>query len=136
MCVTNPIIKSTVLSLAILFAGASGASAEEGSPEQIQLRLNILSQYFEIVDSFHAIADDPEKAIVFNLQQIEENYKKQGKQQEIVKMYEKLLKEARSSTLRNIAVMKLSEIYKSAGRNDEAIALLEQSVEENLNRLK
>lgn len=139
-CRRIAVFAAGLLAVSIGFAGlltpTRSVAADPAGAEMMQLRLNILGQYFDIVNSFHAIADDSEKTVVFSLQQLEENYKQQGRPAEIAKLYEKILKDTKNQTLRNIAYMKLSEIHKRAGRHDEAVSLLQRAMEENVRTLK
>lgn len=125
----------TVVGTAAFAAQPYGPGPQRG-PEMMRLRLDMLNQYFNIVSAVHEVARNPEKAVAFNLQQLEENYKKQGRREEIVKMYQKLLKDTRNQTLRNIAYMKLSEIHKRSGNSEQAVGLLKQALSENMKRLK
>ena len=135
-------VRHRIMVLALGFAlaatGLSTTALAEGPAEveAVQAKLRILKDYFEIVNGFHALADDPEKAVMLSLQQLEDNYKAQGKPEEITKMYEKVLKEARNQTLRNVAYIKLSEIHKRANRGDQAVALLQKALEENMRAVK
>ena len=135
---TKPVLMALVLGIALSGTGYSAPSVAESPDkmEAVQSKLAILKDYFDIVNSFHALADDPEKAVVLSLQQLEDNYKAQGKHEEIVKMYQKVLNETRNQTLRNVAYIKLSEIYKRANRGDEAVALLQKALEENMKAVK
>jgi len=132
------ILAALVLGFALTSAGFSTAAMAEGPAEVevMRAKLGILKDYFEIVNSFHALAHDPEKTVVLSLQQLEDNYKAQGKHAEIAKMYQKLLKETRSQTLRNVAYIKLSEILKRTNRGDEAVALLRRALDENMKAVK
>ena len=126
------------LALVTIMLSASVAAAEDfpqGS-SQIQARLNIMSQYLGVIESVHAIADDPEKTVIMTLQQLEEQYKKRNEHKQIVVMYKKVLSENSNQTLRNIAYMKLSEIYRRTGNDAEAMKLLNQSLQENMKRVK
>ena len=71
-----------------------------------------------------------------HLQQLEDAYKAQGKPKEILKMYRKILDESRSQTLRNVAYMKLGEIYKRAGRIEDQASLLKKALAENTQLIK
>jgi hypothetical protein len=104
--------------------------------ERMQERLNILERYLTVVESVHSIADDPEKAVVFQLQQLEDMYRKQRDPQKIISLYQNILKDTGNQTVRNVATMKLVQILKRVGRESEAEELTRKSMEENLKRLK
>jgi tetratricopeptide (TPR) repeat protein len=134
----KPILKALVCGLVLTATAYPVTTLAAGPAEMdaVQAKLGILKDYFEIVNNFHTLASNPEKAVVLSLQQLEDNYKAQGKPEEIIKMYQNLLKEARSQTLRNVAYIKLSEIYKRSKRGDEAVALLKQALDENMKAVK
>lgn len=113
------------------FAQYQGAGAS-----QIQARLNIMRQYLSVIESVHAIADDPEKTVLMTLQQMEEQYKKRNEYNKIIAMYKNVLSKNSSQTLRNIAYMKLGEIYRRTGNDAESMNLLNQSLQENMKRVK
>lgn len=107
-----------------------------GGSGNMQMRLGILGQYLDIVNSYHEIASHPEKSVAFNLQQLEHIYRRQGKRKEIAEMYSRLLKESRSRTLRNLAYMKLSDAYRKAGQFEQAESLLQKALQENMKAVR
>ena len=112
------------------------AQYQGSGPSQIQARLNIMRQYLSVVESVHAIADDPEKTVIMTLQQLEEQYKKRNEHSKIITMYKKVLNENSNQTLRNIAYMKLGEIYRRTGNDAESMKLLNRSLQENMKKVK
>jgi tetratricopeptide (TPR) repeat protein len=104
--------------------------------ERVRLKLDILNQYLDVVSAYHDIAKSPEKSAMFALQQLEDMYKKQNKPAEVEALYARTLKDAKSRVLRNVAYTKLGEIYKNSGRVDEAIALLQKALDENLKAIR
>ncbi|HEY5604862.1 MAG TPA: hypothetical protein VIM41_17295 [Gammaproteobacteria bacterium] len=129
-----------ILFLALLPSVILAAPFEDDSSEErvdkMQQRLQVLDRYLQVVESVHSIADDPEKSIVFQLQQLEDIYRKQRNPQKIVALYQDVLKNTANPTIRNAASMKLVHLLKRAGRDDEAEALTRNALEENLKRLK
>ena len=96
----------------------------------------IHERYFKIVESIHSISDDSEKSVLYQLQQLEDIYKKQRNPQKIVSLYQDVLKGTSNQTVRNAATMKLTQIYKKLGRENDAEALARSSLNENLKLLK
>lgn len=119
-----------------IFAGPFDGGDMSDRVERMQERLAIMEQYLTVVESVHAIADDPEKAVLFQLQQLEDTYRKQRNVQKIISLYQDVLKNTPNLTVRNAASMKLAQILKRVGRNDEAEELTRNSLNENLKRLK
>lgn len=104
--------------------------------DRIQARLRLIERYLNIVESIHAISDDSEKTVLYQLQQLEDIYKKQRNPEKIVSLYQDVLNKTSNQTVRNAATMKLSQIYKRLGRDGAAEELTRKSLEENLKRLK
>lgn len=139
----NLSIFTSVLILALLaILPATTLSAPFGSGEgmeradRIQTRLRVVERYLNIVESVHSIADDSEKAVLYQLQQLEDIYKKQRNPEKIIALYQDILEKTSNQTIRNAAVMKLTQIYKRLGRDSAAEELTRKSLEENLKRLK
>ncbi|WP_455220504.1 hypothetical protein [Kaarinaea lacus] len=120
----------------VIYAGPFDGDDASARVGQMQERLAIMEQYLTVVQSVHAIADDPEKAVLFQLQQLEDTYRKQRNVQKIISLYQDVLKNTPNLTIRNAASMKLAQILKRVGRNDEAEELTRNSLNENLKRLK
>ena len=130
-----------ILLFAIAFSSTVfAAPLDEGDVvervDRMQLRLKILERYLQVVESVHSIADDPAKAVVFQLQQLEDMYRKQRNPQKIITLYQDVLKNTSNQTVRNAASMKLAQILKRVGRDNEAEELTRNSLNENLKRLK
>ena len=131
MIVMSMLINPTV-TIAAPFDG--GGNLERA--ERIQMRLQMLDRYLQVVESVHSIADNPEKAVLFQLQQLEDMYKKQRNPQKIISLYQDILKSTSNATVRNAASMKLAQILRRTGRESEAEELTRNSLNENLKRLK
>jgi len=126
---------ATMLSPAV-FASPFDGGDMPGKVGQMQERLAIMEQYLTVVQSVHAIADDPEKAVLFQLQQLEDTYRRERNVQKIISLYQDVMKNTSNLTIRNAASMKLAQILKRVGRGEEAEELTRNSLNENLKRLK
>ena len=104
--------------------------------ERMQMRLKVVERYLSIVESIHSISDDSEKTVLYQLQQLEDIYKKQRDPGKILSMYEDVLKSTSNQTVRNAVTMKLTQIYKRLGRDKAAEDLARSSLNENLKLLK
>jgi hypothetical protein len=57
------------------------ASAQEQEDlELMQTFLAIMTDYFEIIESTHAVSSDPEKAAIMQMQKIQEVYEQRGEE--------------------------------------------------------
>lgn len=143
-------MKSNNLSIAVLasllvmlmlspLTATSGPFDDGGNidrTEKMQMRLRVIERYLNIVESVHSIADDSEKAVLYQLQQLEDIYKKQRDPEKIISLYQGVLNKTSNQTVRNACTMKLTQIYKRLGRESAAEELTRKSLNENLKRLK
>jgi len=104
--------------------------------DRMQMRLKVIERYLGIVESIHSISDDSEKTVLYQLQQLEDIYKKQRNPEKIVALYQDILKSTSNQTVRNAVNMKLTQIYKRLGKDDAAEELARSSLNENLKLLK
>jgi tetratricopeptide (TPR) repeat protein len=118
---------------ALLLAIAPGAHAQSKDDLALmQQFLAIMTDYFEIIESSHDIASDPEKAAIMQMQKIQEVYEQRGEKVRSVDVLQKVLEDSSNGTIRNAAYMLLGDTLKDAGRTDEALALLRRGLQENI----
>jgi predicted negative regulator of RcsB-dependent stress response len=99
----------------------------------MQTFLNIMTDYLDIIESTHGIVSDPERAAILQMQKIQEAYEERGEKARVAEVLRDVLKDSRSTAIRNAAYVKLGDILKETGRTDEAIALLREGLSENIN---
>lgn len=116
-----------------LFAVAPAAKAQEMEDlELMQTFLAIMTDYFEIIESTHAVASDPEKAAIMQMQKIQEVYEQRGEKARSTDVLKQVLKDSDNPTIRNAAYLMLGDTLKDTGRADEALQLLRQGLAENI----
>ncbi|MGI9201992.1 MAG: hypothetical protein ACR2QL_13095 [Woeseiaceae bacterium] len=121
------------ITAAMLFAVAPSAQAQEiENLELMQTFLAIMTDYFEIIESTHDIASDPEKAAIMQMQKIQEVYEQRGEKARSTDVLKQVLADSNNTSIRNAAYMLLGDTLKETGRADEAIELLRQGLEENI----
>jgi len=116
-----------------LLVAAPGARAQ--TPEDLQLMqtfLNIMTDYFEIIESTYEISSDPEKAAILQMQKIQEVYEERGEKARSADVLRDVLEQSNNGTIRNAAYMLLGDTLKETGRADEALELLRQGLNENI----
>ncbi len=116
-----------------LLAVAPAANAQR--PEDLQLMqtfLNIMTDYFEIIQSTHDIASNPEKAAIMQMQKIQEVYEERGEKARSVDVLQGVLEDSSNPTIRNAAFMMLGDTLKETGRADEALQFLRRGLDENI----
>jgi len=119
--------------VSILFAAPVSATAQDFEQiEKMGVFLDLMQDFFGIIDSMHAVSADPEKAAIFQLHKIEEIYKERGERAKAVQVFEQVLEETTNPTIRNAAHFMLGDALKETGRKDEAVKVLERALKENL----
>ena len=131
MCTFRKITIS--ITAAMLFVVAPSAQAQDQENlELMQTFLSIMTDYFEIIESTHDIASDPEKAAIMQMQKIQEVYEQRGEKARSTDVLKQVLADSDNTTIRNAAYMLLGDTLKETGRADEAIELLRQGLNENI----
>lgn len=128
-------VKTTLLgaAAAAMIAFAPGAKAQELSDiELMQSFLNLMTQYYDLIEATHDIAGDSEKAAIMQMQKIQEVYEERGDKARSVEVLKKVLEDSRNPTIRNAAYLMLSETLKESGRASEALELLQRGLDENI----
>ncbi len=126
------------LVLSLPFSGPAVAmdspTLQANQIEQMGRMVNLIQQFMGLIESTHAIAKDHEKAVILELHEIEEIYKKRGEPTQVIPVLEDVLQQTDNPTIRNVVYMKLTEAYKNSGRTDEAITVLRKALNENLKK--
>ena len=121
------------ITAAMLFVVAPGAQAQQQHDlELMQTFLNIMTDYFELIESTHDISSNPEKAAIMQMQKIQEVYEARGEKARSADVLKQVLEDSNNTTIRNAAYLMLGDTLKDAGRADEALQLLRQGLEENI----
>ena len=118
---------------ATLLALSPAANAQ--SDEDLQLMqtfLDIMSEYYDIIESTYAIASDAEKAAILQMQKIQEVYEDRGEKARSTEMLLAVLENSRNQTIRNAAYIMLGDTFKETGRADEALEYLRKGLDENI----
>lgn len=117
----------------LLLATAPGARAQTQDDLQLmQTFLNIMTDYFQIIESTYEVASSPEKSAIMQMQKIQEVYEERGEKARATGVLQEVLKESRNPTIRNAAYMMLGDTLKETGRADEALEFLRQGLNENI----
>ena len=106
------------------------------TPQELQTMqtfLDIMTSYFDIIEATHDVSSSEEKAAIMQMQKIQEIYEQRGEKVRSVEVLQGVLKDSRNPTIRNAAYMMMGDTLKDAGRTDEALALLQQGLQENIN---
>ena len=124
----------TVAMTATVLLAFSPASRAQTTDELqlMQAFLEIMTDYFSIIESTYVINSDPEKAAILQMMKIQEVYEERGEKARSVDVLRAVLADSNNPTIRNAAYMMLGDTLKETGRADEALELLQQGLDENI----
>ena len=120
-----------VATLAIAFA----PTAKAQNLDEIQLMqtfLDIVTQYYAVIEATYDISSDSEKAAILQMQKIQEVYEQRGDKAQSVEVLREVLENTDNQTIRNAAYVMLGDTLKESGRASEAIEILRRGLEENI----
>ncbi len=120
-----------VATLAIAFA----PTAKAQNLDEIQLMqtfLDIVTQYYAVIEATYDISSDSEKAAILQMQKIQEVYEQRGDKAQSVEVLREVLENTDNQTIRNAAYVILGDTLKESGRASEAIEILRRGLEENI----
>lgn len=120
-----------VATFLLAFAPASHAQSQQDL-QTMQTFLDIMTSYFEIIESSHAISSDTEKAAIMHMQKIQEVYEERGEKVRTADVLRDVLKESRNPTIRNAATLMLGDLLKESGNTDGALEALRRGLDENI----
>jgi len=121
------------ITAAVFMMAAPGARAQ--SPDDlamIQTFLDIMTDYFEIIESTYDVSADPEKAAILQMMKIQEVYEDRGDKADSVAVLQEVLEDSNNPTIRNAAYMLIGDTLKETGRADEALEYLRRGLDENI----
>ena len=121
-----------VTATAVLMAAPGARAQSQDDLERMQTFLSIMTDYFGIIESSYAIASEPEKAAILQMQKIQEVYEERGEKARSVDVLKQVLEDSNNPTIRNAAYMLLGDTLKETGRADEALELLRRGLNENI----
>ncbi|MEM8814628.1 MAG: hypothetical protein AAFX56_09245 [Pseudomonadota bacterium] len=127
--------KTAVFSLAVIAGLAFAPSSKAQSVDDIALMqsfLELMSEYYTIIESTHDISADPEKAAIMQMQKIQEVYEERGDKAQSVDILKKVLEDSSNQAIRNAAYLMLGDTLKDSGRASEALEYLQRGLAENI----
>lgn len=118
---------------AMLLAAAPVTQAQ--SQDELQLMqtfLDIVTDYFQVIEATYQISSNPEKAAIMQMSKIQEVYEQRGEKARATEVFRAVLEESNNPTIRNAAYMLLGDNLKDSGRADEALEFLRRGLDENI----
>ena len=116
----------------LLVAAPQARAQSQDDLALMQTFLAIMTDYFQIIESTHDIASDPEKAAILQMTKIQEVYEERGEKARSADVLKQVLADSNNQTIRNAAYMLLGDTLKETGRADEALQLLRKGLNENI----
>lgn len=117
------------LLLLAVFVGASTAHAEE--PAQIQQMrsfVELMTGYYELMGTIHAVAADPDKTAVLEMTKLKEFLEQSGQRDRVPEVLRRIVSTSSRPAVRNAATMMLAEALNERGEKREAAAVLERAL--------
>ena len=129
-------VTGVLLTACVLTSAPVISQAQEpdwmGEIQQIQVFLDLMQQYFGLIESVHDVSGDAERSAIWQLYKIEEIYKDRGERAKAVAVFREVLSETDNPAIRNATYMMLGEALKETGRADEAVDVLREGLTENI----
>jgi len=129
---------TAVLVVLLFWAPVSLAEPESERLEHIERMrtfIGLIQDFMNVVDAVHGMTDDPEKAAIYQMHQIEEIYKKKGQTDRAINLFKDILKQTDNQSIRNAAYMRLGDLYKKTN-HPKALELYEDALQENIKRAR
>lgn len=124
----------TLTAMAVVLLGvAPQARAQDMAQIQLmQTFLDLMTQYYVIIESTHDIASDSEKAAIMQMQKIQEVYEDRGDKAKSVDVLKGVLEDSNNQAIRNAAYLMIGDTLKESGRASEALEYLQRGLAENI----
>ena len=128
-------VKTFAIGIVATMLLVAAPQARAQSPDDLALMqtfLEIMTDYFQIIESTHDIASDSEKAAILQMTKIQEVYEERGEKARSATVLKEVLEQSDNQAIRNAAYMLLGDTLKETGRADEALELLRKGLDENI----
>ena len=130
--------KTAIVALGVVLLTALPAERSQAQDElaQMQLFLDLVDRFYQVLETTHGLSADPEKAAILQMHKIQEVYEERGEKARAIEVFREVLDESSNPTIRNAAYLMLGDALKETGRANEAIDLLRNGLKENLANAK
>jgi len=128
-------VKTFAISITAAMLLVAAPQARAQSPDDLALMqtfLEIMTDYYEIIEATHEIAANSEKSAILQMSKIQEVYEERGEKARSTDVLKKVLADSNNQAIRNAAYMMLGDTLKETGRADEALELLQKGLDENI----
>jgi len=128
-------IRTTLVGATVSLLLALPLVASAQAPQDLarmQQLLNIMENYFSIIESTYEVNADSERAAILQMQKIQEVYEQRGEKARAADVFRRVLEDSENRTIRNAAYMFLGDLLKETGNADQAIELLQRGLDENI----
>ncbi|HNP65362.1 MAG TPA: hypothetical protein PKH39_15610 [Woeseiaceae bacterium] len=128
-------VKTFAISIMATMLLIAAPQVRAQSPDDLALMqtfLEIMTDYFEIIESTHEIASDSEKSAILQMTKIQEVYEERGEKALSTVVLKEVLAKSNNQAIRNAAYMLLGDTLKETGRADEALEMLKKGLDENI----
>ncbi len=125
-----------ILPLVPLQVSAAPAAGSSEQVERMRNFLGLMQDFINVVDAVHSMADNPEKAAIHQMHEIEEIHKKRKEPELAIELFRRILDKTDNQTIRNAAYMRLGDLLKNTGQSDKAVQEYEKALIENIGKTR
>ena len=111
-------------------------SYADDSIDQMTSMVNLMDNFYDLMDSIYEMNSDSEKAALLQMHEIAEIYKERGQPEKAVDVYKDVLQKSKNPTVRNIAYHRMADVLKESGQLDQAVNVLNEALNETLRQTK
>ncbi len=124
-----------LLSMGMIHDSQADTSGQDQANQAIR-QIEIINSYLNVVTTVHSVAADPERAAILQLQQLEEMNKRSPDKSVYVSLLNEVIAATRNAAVRNVAYMKLVDVYKNAGDYNAARSKVKEALFDNIKQLR
>ena len=128
----NTLTRVTVVALLSIGVAQPALSQSRDEIEMMQTFLDLVGDYYALIEATYEISAEPEKSAILQMQKIQEAYEERGEKARAQQVFRRVIEESDNPTIRNAAFLMLGDSLKETGRHEEAIKVLEQALAENV----
>lgn len=121
-----------VMCVTAALAGAPSYAQDAPDLQRMQQFIGLMQGYFEVIHATHAVAADPEKSAILQLQKIQDIYKERGDRAEAISVLRQVMDTTSNPTIRNAAAMMLADALNETGQASKAVEVLQSALDANL----
>ena len=125
------ILAGVLVALLASFAATAQADEHEEEFDEFGYFMEIMAQYYGLLDSVHEVAESPQRTAILHLQKLREIHEDRGDEAAAADALREVASSTSDQTVRNAARMMLIDVLRDTGRASEALRVIEEGLAEN-----